>query len=222
MNSRTRTPPREELVEVALWFSAARSTESGWPLRGPDGLAGTRVVGVRAGRELRKEFVARIDPSGREGLEILGAEVLRDRPGGARCPEGMSELRLRGTEIALEIVARGRDQRLVEAGEDVEPIPRGDASDVIDEVVRGGRKAEARNVAAELLDQSVEALLRLARSRRPVRSVFARGYLVRDPPKDVDLERDTSCGSGAMPVGVQRLVDLREEGVWAPLFAAAV
>jgi hypothetical protein len=134
----------------------------------------------------------------------------------------MSELRLRGTEIALEIVARGRDQRLVEAGEDVEPIPRGDASDVIDEVVRGGRKAEARNVAAELLDQSVEALLRLDRSRRPVRSVFARGYLVRDPPKDVDLERDTSCGSGAMPVGVQRLVDLREEGVWAPLFAAAV
>lgn len=54
---------------------------------------------------------------------------------------------------------------MIEAGEDVEPVARGDAGNVVDEVASSGSEAEAGRLGPEFGDPSIEARLPLERGR---------------------------------------------------------
>src|SRR5580658_8076027 len=112
-------------------------------------------------------------PSSGEGFEVVGAEVLRDGVGCACRAESAAELGLRGTEVAFDVVAGWWKLRVIEASENVEPIARRDPGDVIDEVVSRRSESEARRVGPELNNPSVEARLRLERSRGSIEAVCA-------------------------------------------------
>ena len=177
------------------------------------------VAGV--GRSEPEDAVARVEPGQCERAQVVGAEVLCDPAGGARGSEGVPELGLRGPEVALQVVGRGRQKWVVEAGEDQVAVPRGHAGDVVDEGGVGGGEAETRGLLLQVAEQPVEAVPRLAAGARAIDALRIGRDLVGDEPQDTHVVGDAARRPGAVPVGLQRLVEAREDRVWAPPFRAA-
>lgn len=133
----------------------------------------------------------------------------------------MAELALGRAEVALDVVRVGREEGVVEAGEEVGPVAFGQGGDLVDEGGRRSAEACSWRLALELLEERVEAGLGFCRVGRRVASVGARRELVRDLTEDLDVSGDAPCRTVSVPVARQCLFELGEDRVWAPLFAAA-
>lgn len=201
--------------------TAARAAQRGLPLGHADLLAGTVIVGIGAWSEGLEELLARHEPRGGEALDVVGAEVLGHGSRGACGAEGVTELRLGGAEVALNVVRVGREEGVVEAGEEIGPVACSQGGDLVDE--GGGRSAEpeAWRLLLELLEERVQAGLGLGRVGGRVASVGTGGDLVRDLVEDLDMTGDAASGAVSVPVARQRPFELDENRVWAPLFPAA-
>lgn len=221
MKSWRRKPLSEDCAEVPSGSSAARTAQNGLLLGRADLLAGAVIVGVGARSERLKKLLARHEPCGGEALDIVGAEILGDGSRSARGAEGVAELRLGGAEVALDVVRVGRDERVVEAGEEVGPVAPGQGGDLLDEGGRRSAEPEAWGLLLELLEERVQAGLGLGRVGGRIGSVWTGRDLVRDLVEDLDVSGDAPRGTVSVPVARQRLFELVEDRVWAPLFAAA-
>lgn len=221
MKSRGREPLGEERADVPRGSSAARSTERGLALGCADLRASTVIVGIGARGEALEELLARHEPRGGEALDVVGAEVLCDGARGARRAEGVAELRLGGAEEALDVVRVGREEGVIEAGEEVGPVAPGQGGDLVDEGCRRSAEPEARCLLLELFEERVQASLGLFRVGGRIGTVGTGGDLVRDLADDLDVSGDTPRGTISVPVPRQRLFELVEDRVWAPPFAAA-
>ena len=138
MKSGAVEPLGEERVDVPRGRSAARATQSGLLLGRTDLRAGTAIVDVGTRIECLEELFARHEPRCGEALDIVGAQVLGDGSRSAGRAEGVAELALGRAEVALDIVRVGREEGVVEAGEEVVPVAFGQGGDLFDE---GGRRS---------------------------------------------------------------------------------
>lgn len=221
MNSWVRAPLDEELREVSLGSAPTRATQAGRRLSGVELPTRTDVVGVGERGELQEELFAGVKPGGSQCLEVVGAEVLRDRVGRARCAECPTKLRLRRTEVALETVGARRDLRVVEAGEDLAPVSLSDAGDMIYERARRGAESGPGHLVLEAAQERGKTPLRLGGVLWAIGSVGIGRDLVSDGSQDVDVPVDAPGGADSVPVGLQCRVEALEDCVWAPFFRVA-
>jgi hypothetical protein len=172
-------------------------------------------VRLRVDGDLQRRLSAGADLVPRH--QQLSAQVGGQAVGSALGPYCSSEHTLELAEARFELVGRGRQVGIVEAGEQVRPPASRKRNYVVDEGGRGRAEAHSRRLV--LQGGQIVPELRLGLGCVP-RTVWARGVgaqVVSDVSKELDVSLDPAGGAGALPGQAQRLLELVEPGRGYPL-----
>jgi hypothetical protein len=111
--------------------------------------------------------------------------------------------------------------RVVEAGEDEAPITGGNTGDVVDEVSGGRAQTCAWSLFLESAQKPVQAFLGLCRVLRSIGALGVGVDLVGHAAQDLQVAVDAARRPDAVPVGLQRCIELVEVEIRTPFFSAA-